>query len=140
MAEIRDLILATIVMSGAAVAVFGFVGSLTASYSVDTPNITFMNKSAQINSQIAQYKTSTEGIKFTGNVYVDSILNIPIYIVTGIWNTILISLGMVDVYSALVTDLSNFGILPAWLAVVIIGSITVVIVFEIISLYMKRKA
>jgi hypothetical protein len=40
----------------------------------------------------------------------------------------------------LVTDLSNFGILPAWLAVVIIGSITVVIVFEIISLYMKRKA
>jgi hypothetical protein len=140
MAEIRDLILAIIVMSGATVGLIGFVGGLTASYGANTPNITFMNKSAQINSQIAQYKTSTEGIKFTGNVYVDSILNIPIYIVTGIWNTILISLGMLDLYSALVTDLGNFGILLAWLAVVIIGSITVVIVFEIISLYMKRKA
>lgn len=140
MAEIRDLILAVIVLSGATVGLFGFIGGLTASYSVDTPNITFMNKSAQINSQIAQYKTSTEGIKFTGNVYVDSILNIPIYIVTGIWNTILISLGIADVYSSLVTDLSNFGILVGWLAVVIIGSITVIIVFEIISLYMKRKA
>lgn len=140
MAEIRDYVLALIVMGGVSIGLFAFYGDIVSQYGTSVPNITFINKTQQINAQVAQYKTATEGIKFTGIATIDLIMNLPIYIVTGIWNTLLISLGLVDIYSALITDTINFMHIPIWIEIIIIGSMTVVIIFEIISLYMKRKA
>ena len=134
---IRNLILSLVVFSAIIVGLTTFYGGLLGSYGANVEDISYISAAGDMNAQISQYKSSVEAVRYTGNPLVDTALNLPFYIINGIWNTLLTVMNTINIFNSITADIGQIIGIPYWFEGMIIAALTIILIFELISIYMK---
>lgn len=129
MSELRDMIIGLIMFSGLVVGFSTFYGNIATTYGKTYTDLAFLNATSRTNTMVNQLKSSVETTRMTGIAIVD----IPLTIASGVYNTLKLLFGSVNIFSSLLTDLTSIFGIPGWVVVMVMGIISTIIVFEIIS-------
>ena len=146
MPEIRSLLIGLLLFSGVIVGMSIFYGDLTddtnlAAYGLTAGQIA--NISPEDLGSMSVANEITQQTKDIEDTFKQPIGNTPLdlaygYINAGL-NALTLPLAAVNLFSNMVADISDFLHLPAWVSGVIIGVISLIIIFEILSAYLKWR-
>lgn len=148
MAEIRNLVIGLLLFSGVLLGMSSFYGDLTSpanlqgyNYtaseiaSINPENLSNKNITNPVTAKIEQIENSLKSQQ-TGNTLYDTVSIAWGYINAGL-AAITIPLDMVALFGNMVYDTLDYLHIPFWAAGIIIAIITIVIVFEVMSAYLK---
>lgn len=133
----RDIVITTMLSIAVVIGMGTFLGDLMDSpYSVET-NTSFVSESQDYADEL---ENNTETLKESAQDF--QWWNPVDYIVSGasIVDTLISSVGIVSNFiGSLPTMFSLGGLIPSWVMVIVITIITLIIVFELVSAYLKYK-
>ena len=147
MAEVRSLMIALLLFSGVVVGMSIFYGDLTSSTNLASYGLTagqIANISPEdlgtlgVANEITQQTKDIEDTlkqQPTGITPVDLAWG---YINAGL-SAITLPLNAVALFGNMINDVTGFLNLPAWVGGIVLGVISIIIVFEILSAYLKWR-
>ena len=138
MGEIRELMIFMLLFSGIIIGTTIFYSDLFTRY--DTPavkNLASLNKTAQIVAKTQQVSSQINSTNIQPSL--SGILGIA----SGVFGAISLMLDMPNIFGNLIGDVVSIStelFMPRWFADMIMGIVSIIIVFAIISVYMKMRA
>lgn len=137
MGKLQGIILGLLLFSGIVIGISVFIGDITTNYGVNTASIAFLNRTTTISNQINDLSNQT--VKSLNPSEVTAFNPLPAI------NAIKLSGQSISIITSLVGSVSdpnqNGGVtyvsIPAWLATIIIFSITLIVIFATLRAWLK---
>lgn len=134
MVEARTFLLAFLVFSGVIIGMTSFYGELFNNYGYTADDISYLTVAENITTQTKDIE-NTLRTSWTGLPIVDE----TIAFISGALKAVGLMFSTVDMATITVYALSNELKLPDWVPGIIISAIIIMLVFVVISAYLKHK-
>lgn len=126
---------ALLIFSAVLLGLTSFYTDIFYNYGTNAEDISDMDMTESVNAHVETLKTSVEDTQVTGV----SLIDIPLTIASGVYNTFKLLYYSIDLYQALIAGFSEILGLPAWAGQTVLGMIGVFVTLEIISAIAKYR-
>lgn len=135
MAELRNLLITLLLFSGIIIGLSTFMGDLANKYNSNIENLAGLSSIQKIQGETQQLEQTLRSSQITG-----TFLDVPITILSGVYQVFkLILVSFVEIWSGFMNSIASYLFLPSWFISIVIAIITIIIIFEIISVISKYK-
>lgn len=119
--------------SGIMIGTAAFQAELLGNYGVDSPDVSYLNRTREIVDETETLKDTIEDFKLTGIDVLD-------LFIAGVYNALKSVFTMGDIFTSLLSDIADELGLPGWFIGILVAAVFSVIIWGIISIITKWRA
>lgn len=135
MTEIRHIMIFLVIISGLLLGTAGFIGGITEKYNKPATNLSTISRLENVSQRISQTEQNITTTKLEGG----TILDVAFSVVQGGFSVIKTLTSVTDIVSGMITDIVRLLRLPDWVWLMVITFVSILVVFEIISIAVKYR-
>lgn len=132
MGEATGMIIGLIVVSSIIIGIMAFAGDIFDNYGIVSDDLTYLNKTSEINAEVTEIKDAIESTQITG-----TILDLPLTFVAGAYSALKLLLNIPGIMITLIIEAGEIIGIPSWATAMASAIIVVIIVFVILRAILK---
>ena len=133
--ELRNLLIVLLLFSGIVIGLSNFAGNLAKNYGSSVEDLSKLGPIQRIQEEASNLEQSLRSTQITG-----TFLDVPLTILSGVYSIFkLILVSFIDIWAGFIGSISSYLMLPEWFVGIVIAIISIIVIFEIISIVAKYK-
>ena len=135
MTTLRNMLITLLLFSGMIIGISGFMMDLAKNYGQSVEDLSQLESIERIQSEAKNLEQSLRSTQITG-----TFLDVPLTVLSGVYSIFkLILVSFIEIWSGFINSVASYLMLPSWFINILIAIVTVILIFEIISIVSKWR-
>lgn len=132
MGEATSIIISLVVISSIIIGITAFAGDIYSNYGIVSDDLSYLNKSAEMNDQVIGIKDAIDATQVTGTW-----IDVPLTFVAGAFAALKLLLNIPDIMGTLLTQAGEVIGMPGWVIGMSMAVVIIIILFVILRAILK---
>ena len=133
MGEATGILISLIIVSGVIIGITAFTGDVLDNYGIASDDLTYLNKTSEINTKVTEIKDTIEDTQITGVEVID----LPLTFIAGAYSALKLLLNIPDIMMTLLMEAGEVIGIPAWAIAMGTAIVVIIIVFVVLRAILK---